>query len=501
MALIASGSYSGMPNDHLVFINRIYGSVICNLYSMWPSIEWYTIAFVTLNIVSISLIGTAILRTSNKLVVKIFFLVLLFSLLTYLSLLLQFTKVSAICATAGVVLMYDNRRGINYIGAIMFLIAALIRFEAAFLVLIVASPLFFFSLLKRRGVHFDHRLRVVLSIIVIASLCDFIDREYYKSDKNWNYYMEYNSLRGSINDNPNLNAIGQVITNNVLSKADYQLLLNFFPDPDIIDIDVLKEIKYVLDEIPLWNKLINIPRQFYSYFFWLCFLLVLSLSFVYNERSIRGSVPSGMNLAMVGAFAYVALNAHIKERVFISAFFVYILLLPILFSRYSLLKKNVLVIPSIFVLIIWLNVRSYEAELRNVKLYGLYTDQIALIDEYLSAPENKLVPFGTSYKLEYNSPFLISEEYYEQQIYYAGWASHIPLNIDKYDSFNYFMDGNGLLVSKNIFELATGLIVSSISSNSDVDVEPKVVGESKYYLVVEFVPMKNAGISSLCKIH
>ena len=39
MAMIANGTYSGVPDFHLVYINVIYGYVLTLLYGLLPAIE------------------------------------------------------------------------------------------------------------------------------------------------------------------------------------------------------------------------------------------------------------------------------------------------------------------------------------------------------------------------------------------------------------------------------------------------------------------------------
>ena len=57
MAMIANGSYSGVPDGHLFYINILYGNVLAWLYTLIPSIEWYTLAFAVLHILSMSVLS------------------------------------------------------------------------------------------------------------------------------------------------------------------------------------------------------------------------------------------------------------------------------------------------------------------------------------------------------------------------------------------------------------------------------------------------------------
>ena len=66
MAMIANGSYSGMPDYHLVYINVLYGFVLTLLYGWTSAIEWYTLSFMVLHILSMSFLSYCILTPPNR---------------------------------------------------------------------------------------------------------------------------------------------------------------------------------------------------------------------------------------------------------------------------------------------------------------------------------------------------------------------------------------------------------------------------------------------------
>lgn len=71
MLLISSGKYSNHFNNHLVFINFIFGSVLNILYQLTTKIEWYTVSLVFLNTLSIALIVKSIFKLSYPFIFKI----------------------------------------------------------------------------------------------------------------------------------------------------------------------------------------------------------------------------------------------------------------------------------------------------------------------------------------------------------------------------------------------------------------------------------------------
>ena len=142
MLLFSSGSYTGHPENVLVFINYIYGSVLQVFYSVLPNYEWYTLFFLFFHVISVSVLSYEILRNQTNKITKVVLMLILYLFEVRLLFQLQFTTTAALLALSGLILL-NKKSYVNYfLGALFFITASLIRFEAAFLVLLVIFPLF-----------------------------------------------------------------------------------------------------------------------------------------------------------------------------------------------------------------------------------------------------------------------------------------------------------------------------------------------------------------------
>ena len=142
MMLLASGQYTGTPEAFLVFINVIYGYIVSKLYFILPGFAWYTLLFLWLQFVSLNILLKSIIIKNNPIYIKLLFLALLYTIGLNSIVSFQFTTTAALTALSGLVAINGNKKT-RYLGCLLFMIASLIRFEAAFLVLLVFSPIFY----------------------------------------------------------------------------------------------------------------------------------------------------------------------------------------------------------------------------------------------------------------------------------------------------------------------------------------------------------------------
>lgn len=486
MALISSGSYSGEPDAHLVFINIIYGYFIKTLYSILPLVEWYTLAFVIINILSVTAIATAILKSKNKLVVKLIFLIFLYSIFINFTIHLQFTKTAAIAAIAGVILIYCGEKKSKYLGAFFFILATLIRFKAGFLVLLISFPIFLKGGFNLRKNFSEINNKILIFAILIAFVGKTIDFIYYNKNSEWKQYKEYNLIRGQINDNPNARSVENDLPDEI-SSSDYELLLNFFPNPSVVDLSLIQSIHLRIGEVQFSSKLYNLIRFIKLYGLWLLLLFIISLLFLYNYKKKINRIPLLMFLILFVALSFVSLSGTIKYRVFISALATFILFLPFISSKNTYSNSYKIIVAIVFIMSVIYNLRSYSIVKTNKIDYNYYQSQTNIISSYLKNQNKTLIPFKGSYRMEYNNPFDLSASFKNNQIYFAGWLTHIPFNNKHFDSFDIFINGNGLFVSKIEYKKATSLIANSILINNQVEVIPKIILQTEKDLIVEFI--------------
>lgn len=491
MALISSGGYSGSLDNHLVFINMLYGSFLNFFYYLFPAYEWYPIFFVALNIISVTLISWQLLKTNNDKVVKSIFLLFLFLVFLQITIQLQFTKTAAIVSIAGVVLLYQSKSRIRYLGSILIVLGSLIRFEAAFLVLLITMPIFFLDYFKDRKFYLDSRKKVLAVSIAICCMCKLVDYVYYSQNPEWEYFLKYNKLRGSINDNPNASGVFNNLPDEI-SRPDYDALLSFFPDPQVMGYEAVKKINSELDKVPPFTKMRYVFRLRY-YFFPILLLVIIALSARYTKK--RNSSPTiGIILMfglLAGALIFTSFNGTVKDRVFFVAVISFILVLPYLLANIpSSIQKKIMLL-SVFLFTYYFYEKTNKTVKNENYAFQVQENQSKIIADYLSNDSKKLIPYSGNYRLEYMDPFAVSAGFYTDKIYLGGWFTNIPFHKDKFQSFKALIDNYGVLINENYYKKAVWQITNSILVNQKIKVVPKVVLNYKGNYIVEFRTAQN----------
>ncbi|MDY8138636.1 hypothetical protein [Aquimarina sp. 2201CG5-10] len=492
MALISSGSYNGDLNNHLIFINMMYGSLLNALYYIWPSIEWYTLIFIVINIISTALIGLNIIRFSKNYVVKATFLTFLFFVFVEILVNLQFTKTAAIAAISGVLTIYNFNNSQKYWGVLLFVLAALIRFEAAFLVLIVIGPVFFLDYFNSpRKFSLTVRIKTLILSISIAFACKFIDYTYYQFHDDWKHYSEYNSLRGKINDNPNARMVFYNLPKGV-SRLDYESLLTFFANPAVMNYDSLQDIYEVIEEIPSLTKIRYIyGLHYYITPLFLLLVILLSCRYTKEKKASINIVVVVIIGIMIGVLSFLSFNAIVKYRVFFSVLVPFVFILSTLLRDFKWSNQKRVMFLSVFLLAMYIGNVTYSSYKTKRHYDYVYADQSNMINKYIKEKNNKVIVYSGDYKVEYQNPFQLSLNHNIDKLYFGGWLTNIPFHKNKFDSFKYLIDGYGLLVLKNRYNQALTQVSNSVFLETNVEIHPKIVAESESSFIVEFNQIKN----------
>ena len=487
MALIASGQYSGTPDAHLIFSNVIYGYALNALYTVFPNIEWYTVVQVISNIVATSLLSKIILDSQHKRFVKYGFLLFLYSVFIAISLTLQFTYTAGLVAVSGVCLLYRNRSIKELVaGVCLLLFASLFRYEAPLLVLLISSPIVLINLDSLKHIFVSRVVWAYGSAIVLIGVGLYIDVTSYTNNTEWDYYRTYNLVRGDINDNPNAIKIRESLPNNV-TVGDYNLLLTAFADPQRMDLETLEVLKAQMGEVSVESKLFNLKKLFKPYFLiWLMGLLAVGTVFLSKKSFKYQVIPLLTWCILLAGLSYLGLELTVKNRVFLIAVSAFVLTLPIQLNNLSLsLGRQKLLMGMIAFFALFLNYRTYFRYDGN-QFPEKYKIQHQLLDKYLSDRSKKISPYGTSLMLEYGDPFRISKDFYSKQMYFSGWFSQVPFNKGHFDSFKFFVNGNGLYVTKLAYQSVVDILVKNIEQNYQIKVKPQIVLETETDYVVEF---------------
>lgn len=241
----------------------------------------------------------------------------------------------------------------------------------------------------------------------------------------WSEYYEYNSLRGKLNDNPNAKVANfSRIDNCNVNVLDYKMLLNCYPDPDVLKSNdlscVLKGVDSIKYEKDTFLNLYNLRVH------WRIFPLILSffILFLFLPRNI-GKIMCGVSLLLyIGVLLYLALFFTLKNRVLLCA------TLPFVYSVFVYLysafketkyRKMILCLMCLYCI---LNVNCFYCvrSQRIVKYKDYYEYQLPLVRD----SQKKIIPLGL--ELECGNPFALNKVCKENNfsLIYAGWLTKFP---------------------------------------------------------------------------
>lgn len=488
MCLIASGAYSGMPDAHLVFINYIYGYFLTFLYQLFSGIEWYTVSFCIIHIFSISIIFWYILKLDKSSLLKFIFILFFYLIEIRIILLFQFTTTAAISAFSGLLLLFCKNRYAQVAGIILFLIASLIRFDAAMLVLLLMLPAFVYQFIytKISG----KVLLLILCCICIPFGLRYVDKCIYEKDKTWNEYRVYNNLRGRINDNPNA---GHVLDNlpEGISANDYTLFLKFFIDAKVFPLEKIGEINTKIEKTPLRKQLKNVFSALISYKFYLIIFLFLYIFSFFREVDRRKNIFLLLYfLFYILILSYISMNGALKPRVFVTTLFPFIYIFLLLSSDFISYRVRrdlpYIALCGLFILL------SIGYVVRNRISKNQY--QIIAFEEQLDilkknqGKNRDIIPFSSDLDIEYYNPYHILNFFSKNRIFFSGWLTCIPFNKGHLDSYLSLVDTNCCIFisSKNGGQYIP-LIQKALLDHYNCHTKYNTIEKTEHYILFQLV--------------
>lgn len=478
MCMIANGVYSGSPDCHLVFINAIYGSVLAWLYSLSQAIEWYTLSFSIIHIVSMSvLVWCILLDKEHNRWIKAVFLLFLYVIWVRIILSFQFTTTAGLACVAGCVLLLHRANRCQIFGGGLVLISSLIRFHVAGLVVLLFIPLFLYTI----KLNYKRYIPMVL-IGFLVLFCHIADNLFYQTQE-WGYYKEYNTLRGKINDNPN--AFSDEVLGNLpigVSEADYQLLCVASADPNIMTLNVLKQIDTSLESVSIIDKWHNV-KALKSY------ITAILIAMIVMGIAVLGSYDKGRKIGLsivallvVAIMVFVALNATLKNRVFLC-----ILIATMTIVYHWMHIDNRIAIITLCVAIVGLSAfyakQTYEVGKWNASgCVNWNKNQISLVSQL--PDEARLLMLVADMKIEYTPPFHIKEIPYHFCV--LGWMTANPLN-NQLSSHKALIDPNVYIFMRNTGYTPMLLthIREQIQYHYGLQTELSVFAENQSYAIVQ----------------
>lgn len=439
MCWIASGSFLGQPDPHLVFSNFIYGLVLSLFYKTFPLIEWYSIFLITIQVLSISIIQKEFLQLKCSRFVRILIVVAVGIMELKLFRSLTFTTTAGIVATASFMVICKRSAKHYLIGALLFVIATFVRFFSAMLVSVIFLS-FYPIYVHRCG--FSKKEFFALSLCAFLGVAfQFVDRQYYKLGNDWNYYYETNKARAGINDHVDVWRIKSDMPDGVIESDIDLLYLYGIRDSEIFNNESLSELHDIMNRqtgyksIPYIRKIKHIPYHIKDYaFYWLAVLplVLILLAYVKGNRKelLLGLLPVVV-LPLITSI--VSMELIVKERAFLCAYIPFLLY----FMRYVCIVcigKN----AHVRKLEIWLGCAVLLSVSPLVK-FGVPGKTVknkdcANIANYIQ--ENQLLPLCVDWPFDGNV-MSVSNSYYDFSS--NGWTYNMPgrIQIDKFVDLIY----------------------------------------------------------------
>jgi hypothetical protein len=421
MAMIANGTYSGVPDCHLVYINVLYGWLLAALYGLTNAVEWYTLCFAVLHILSMSAIAYCVITMPYRARwEKILWLIVLYVLWARIIVALQFTTTAGIVCLAGCALLLRESRKARWTGVAFVVTAALIRFMAAGLVGLLMAPIIIYF--------YRFEWRKYIPVVVMLTLvvgCRITNRFVYDNNPEWRYYREYNQLRAQLNDDPNAYSMRPSQLPEGIDWIDFQLLLRFVPDAEQIDLAAIRQLSAVVNQVPLkkqWRNLHRLDKYAVEVAILLALLVLMILT--------TGNRTKWLFLILYTVFVvtliiHLSLDGFLKNRVFLC------MLLPILLTDFFLLpnttglKRRWGIGLAMVVLSAWYGYQIYQETV--VAGHNRYLWERLQQPVLAYVPEGAYVTtIGTSMMMEAANPWHIWPFGYHK--YTLGWMTCNPLN-------------------------------------------------------------------------
>ncbi len=482
MMLISSGKYTGSSNDHLVFINFIFGRFLNLLYDTISGIEWYTYLIISLNIFTSSVISKTIISSKKNRIFKGFMMLFTVAIFCNFTLLLQYTRTSALLAIAGFLsLTFLNQR---ILGIVLFALAALLRFEMAVFIFLILSPTIIISKGSFLASLKSNASKGIIISILLAISFKGLDKLYYDNDPEWKTFTKYNNERGILNDHPYLQKSRLPLPDGI-SNGDLKLFLYAVIDSKVMSQDKLDELNASLGTLSFGEKWERTSNFFGDHKFHIA--LVLITAAIVSLQDPKRIMAILISVSFSGALIiFIALDATIKSRLIEPAVFGIILSLFLCVEskksrRLLILSSLTLIVFSVSILSNTKQISSYSHERRQ-----LFKEQLSLINNYLKSNNKNLIPYGPSYHIEFENPFHVSKNYPQGRITFAGWVTLSPLNKGKFQSHLDFTEEYSLVTFSQATKETQNLVSTSLLKNYRIKVSPKLIFKESDLAIIEF---------------
>ncbi|MHB8880759.1 MAG: hypothetical protein ACYC69_04505 [Thermodesulfovibrionales bacterium] len=436
MAMISSGTgVCSSPNEHLINSNVIIGKVLKGLYSAVPDYPWYGYYIVFVQFISYVALLYAFVKSEFSWMRVSFVLFYWIAVLSHFYVNMQFTTTAFLAGQSGVFLFIsaldDKVKDGNWAywrrlsaSAFLLLLAALIRPDSFYLVVLMAVPLSLVKITmsedrKRSVQHFIYGVCVLL--VSLAAI--YYNTYYYARDKGWNGFYERIALVSNfVNDGKAVMTEGTkpIFEDVHWSRNDYWMLMYwFFEDGELYSKNNMQQILSHFKEYKIYADMnyvkANILEVMKNRSVWII-LCIFFISLFFVEKRKQAYVSIGFTfLLALGLIVFLILFKRIPERTYLAMFsfaagtvLFYIQETRVLPRELSIAKipdslntKEVLLIILVIIQLIVISGRYDESRVNKYK-NSIMKQTVA---QFNSDRSSLYVIWGASFPYEFFSPF------------------------------------------------------------------------------------------------
>jgi hypothetical protein len=205
LMILSAGIYTGENENMLIFISPIIGWCLSYLYANFSNqLNWYSIFIVAIYFVSWLSILNLILKSKQfkqQKIIGFYFLFLIFGV--YFLINFTFTVASFLIGISAILYFVFSGHSLknNAIICVFFILCFLIRsFVFYYLIILLSAIMLLFAISKIAKVN----LKRISSLLICTLIVFSYNNSLVLSNQEWKKFMEYNIVRGRIQDNPNL---------------------------------------------------------------------------------------------------------------------------------------------------------------------------------------------------------------------------------------------------------------------------------------------------------
>jgi hypothetical protein len=500
-----------------------FGFIVSNLYSLIPSINWFSIVLLGATLLSWYLLGLLAFRSNNFLAITVYFVISFLHLLWFIPS-PTYTAAAVILSFSSLIFLSkqisEGRVNFSFLPiTFAYVFSFYIRPESFLLGSAVTVPFILFAVIKNLQVIRQNLKLIFTSLLIVISVIgiDFaFEKVYYKNNSNWTEYRDWEQSRYKIQANAPEKAVLESPAKYGWTKAEAEIFKNYiFIDQNFftlnklnklindsksenkIDIKFLKRAHQQIFDSDInweWKQLIQIIS--------LVFLLFLFLSLPKSINFLILSISSLFIIYLI--MLYVAGFLRQPERVQVSIIFISILAswTSFIFTFKSKPKNDI----KHFAIMAWLLIilvafssthqASYLKTKSGVGPNLFWQSQNAYLMKFPS--DSIFVGNASQFRNNWISPYKVEYFSIESRILSFGWHNFSPhwikraedLGLDPNNLFNEIINDPRVYWVSDPQSME--YIVSYMDEQNYKFDEPDIVGEMEFagveYIIWKFNP-------------